>query len=312
MWLLSLSIFLSSFCFGQGKGWVSAQMDAKEATIGDQVRLFLLADFNPATGKLVWPIIPDSFGSLEVVEKGKIDTNISNGKTTLKQRILLSAFDSGTYKIPSLQFAVTPNSGDAYILTTDSLYLHVNTVAVDTTKEFKPIKGNIKVTTNWRDYIWYIAGGSLLLVLAIIATIIYMKRKPAKPVAKPAPSIPLQDRMLTLLNELEQKQLWQKGNVKEYYIELTDIVRGYIEERFRTPALELTTDELLSKIAFNKELLPFRELLSNILTTADYAKFAKHQPMPQEHFDAMENAKKFIDTTRPKPVITEQTTEQKI
>ena len=69
--------------------------------------------------------------------------------------------------------------------------------------------------------------------------------------------------------------------------------------RFQTQALELTTDELLEKAQMLKELQPYHDLLSIILHTADLAKFAKAQPLPQEHTDAMGKAKHFVATSRP-------------
>ena len=311
LFLLTAAICVSLLAMAQGDVRVSARLDTRQITVGDQARLFLEGEFNPANGKLQWPVFIDTFNHLEIVEKGKIDTTRDGGKIIYKQRLLITGFDSGVFKIPPFQFAVLPNGGKPYVANTDSFMLVVNTVAVDTNKAFKPIKNIIFVKPSWLDYIWYIIAGLVLIALAVAATIYYLKNKKATP-KPPPPAIPLQDRTLRMLEELETKQLWQKNQVKEYYVALTDIVRGYIEERFQTPALELTTDELLYKVQLHRELQPYHSLLSMILSTADLAKFAKGQPLPQEHFDAMDNAKKFVDSSRPKPVLTENTTEQKI
>ena len=104
---------------------------------------------------------------------------------------------------------------------------------------------------------------------------------------------------MRLLRELELRQLWQKKQVKEYYVELTDVVRNYIEARFQTSAMELTTDEMLAKSLDIKEMQPYHDLLMAILQTADLAKFAKFQPLPEVHVDTMEKARQFIDSSRP-------------
>ena len=104
---------------------------------------------------------------------------------------------------------------------------------------------------------------------------------------------------MKMLATLDAEQLWQKGNAKEYYVRLTDIVRGYIEARFNTPALELTTDELIDKARQTKDLIPVAQPLETILQTADLAKFAKAQPTPQEHIDAMQLSKDIIVSTTP-------------
>ena len=309
--LLTVLIFVGLNSFAQGDTRAVARMDAKQITIGDQARLFIEVQHNPSNGKLQWPVYTDTFNHLEITEKGKIDTITQGSTVTYRQRLLITGFDSGVFKIPSFQFSVIPASGTPYLVQTDSFLLSVQTVAVDTTKDFKPIKNILIVKAGWMDYIGYIIGGIILIGLIIFVIIYFISnKKPAIPAPK-APPVPLQDRVLKLLDELEAKQLWQGDKVKEYYVELTDIVRNYIEDRFHTPALELTTDELLNKVKMHKEMQQYYTILSVILTTADLAKFAKSQPLPQEHFDAMENARKFVATSRPKPELTQTTTEQK-
>jgi hypothetical protein len=278
---------------------VSARMDAAKIVVGDQARLFIDVAHNPASGTLEWAAIPDTFNSLEVVERGKIDTVKQGATITYRQRLLITGFDSGMFKVPSFMFAVIPPTGEAYGIASDSFQLLVETVPVDTTKAFKPIKDVMDVKGSWRDYIWLIIGAAVFIALLVFIVAYFVKNKK---VAIPKPAGPvetLQERTLRLLAELDTKQLWQKKQVKEYYVQLTDIVRNYIEERFHTPALELTTDELLYKVQHHRELQPYHGLLSGILYTADLAKFAKAEPLPQEHMAAMDNAKKLVESSKP-------------
>jgi hypothetical protein len=292
----------------QGEARVTARISAAQIAVGDQVKLFLEAQNNPSAGRLQWANIPDSVNGLEIIEKGKIDTVTSGSFVTYRQRLIITGFDSGMFQVPSLVFSVFKPDGSAPLeLRSDSFQLLVQTLAVDTTKAFKPIKGIIFVKTTWMDYLVYIIiGGLIVLVLAVIGVYLWKNKKPEPP-KPPKPAEPLYDRTMRLLDELDAKQLWQKNKVKDYYVELTDIVRGYIEERFGTKAMELTTDELLTKVRHTKDLMAYYERLSMILTTADLAKFAKAQPLPQEHVDAMEHAKTFVNQT--KPIIIQPTTE---
>lgn len=279
---------------------ISAKVDAKQITIGDQVRLFLEA--KPAKGeRLIWPVIPDTFNSLEVVEKGKIDTITKDNAVTYKQRLLITGWDSGVYKIPPFAFTSVPVKGEPYQVTTDSFRLAIRTVAVDTAKPFRPIAEIMEVKTTWRDYIWYILGGLLALGLIVFAILYFVKNKKAQaPVAAPKRQIETPvEKALRMLNELEQKQLWQNDHVKQYYTELTDILRNYIEERFNTPAMELTSDELLAVVRKHKQMMKHIEGLMMILRTADMAKFAKAQPLPHEHTEAFDHAMNFVKATKP-------------
>ena len=289
---------------------VGARIDAAQITVGDQARLFLEAKHNPKTSQLQWAVIPDTFNSLEVVEKGKIDT-IKNGDiVTYKQRLLITGFDSGMHVVPAFVFNIIPNGGQLTIQQTDSFPILVQTVAVDTNQAFKGIKDIIYVKSTWLDYLWYIIGAVILIILTTIVVLYFIKnKKTAVPVsAPPPPSETVTEKALRLLNELEKKKLWENNQPKEYHTELVDILRTYIEERFGVNVMEHTSDEILYKAATHKEMSQHRLLLSNVLYIADLAKFAKAQPKPEEHLAAMEYAKQFVAATMPVVIVSEPQT----
>src|ERR1700748_1316302 len=132
IFLLSALFFFALRATAQGDAKVSARIDATHIMVGDQVCLFLEVEQNPNTGKQQWATIPDSFNNLEVVEKGKIDTTRQGSIVVYRQRLLITGFDSGVFKIPAFTFSEIPNSGNAYTLQSDSFNIVVQTVAVDT------------------------------------------------------------------------------------------------------------------------------------------------------------------------------------
>jgi hypothetical protein len=107
------------------------------------------------------------------------------------------------------------------------------------------------------------------------------------------------EKATTLLQQLEIKELWQKGEIKDYYSELTDIARNYIEEEINIPAMESTTSELidgLRKAAKQKKLKLSNETVENlekVLKQADLVKFAKVKPLDYE----IEEDKKRISSS---------------
>lgn len=297
--LLILPILLFSV-YVHAQSEVSAKVDAKKIAIGDQVKLFIEAKPD-ADEQLVWATLPDTFNNLEVVEKGKIDTVNTNGIITYKQKLLVTGWDSGMFQIPSFEFTANPKQGTPYKIATDSFDILVQTIPVDTTKPFKPIVDIMEVEMTWEDYLWYIVGAIVAIGL-IIFLIYYFKKNKGnkKPVLKPkGPTETPNQEALRLLNELAEKQLWQNDKIKEYYVELTDILRNYIEARFKTSVMELTSDELLEVISRNSKMAVHREQLATVLRIADMAKFAKAKPLPQEHTDAFDKTKDFVLNTKP-------------
>jgi hypothetical protein len=286
---------------------VSASLSTSEILIGDQIPLTL--DFRnlPEQGSVVvWPNIPDSVKGWEVVDTGKVDTIRKAGTMTLQQQLIITSFDSGSHQIPAFEFRFVINNQSEQSLRTESLQLLVNTIPVDTTQPFKAIKDIVSVeqpgflnkSIDWiKSNKWLIFG--IIVALLLLAGLIYylLKRKQQNLEASQQES-PV-EKALRLLNELEASHYYEQGRIKEHYSLLGDIIREYLDERFQLTAMEQTTNELLAAIKRHSELRKIRPELKRLLRTADLAKFAKANPLPDEHRACLEAAYTIINTTKP-------------
>lgn len=298
-----LILLVQSFATGKimAQTTVTAKVDAKQISVGDPMQYFITANVDTTKSQLRWPVLQDTFNTLEITEKGKIDTSRNGASVTYKQRLLITGFDSGSFAIPSFAFLAINKNGTVDSVFTDSFRLLVNTVPVDTAKPFKGIKGVAGVETSWMDNLPMILAIVLGIGLVILLTVIVMRKRKRKPEnIQPEKIETFHERTLRLLAELDEKQLWQHDRPKEYYTELSEIIRHYIEMRFQTNAMELTTDELLKKAKKHREMAAFSKLLRPLLESADLAKFAKANPLPEEHIEALDLAIGFVKTTKPK------------
>jgi hypothetical protein len=305
IFVLLTPLFLFSKVGAQSK-IIDAKVDAQQIVLGDQLRYFLSATVDTTQVKLNWASFPDTFNSLEIVEKGKIDTQRNGALVTYKQRLLITGFDSGSFLIPRFQFLSLSKKGMIDSLFSDSFRLMVNTVAVDTSKEFKAIKNIVAIQSSWMDN-WPLILVVLLTIIITAFLVVYIlnkrKNKPKEQMAELVETY--HQRSLRLLHELDKRELWQQDKVKDYYTELSEIVRHYIEQRFKTNAMELTTDELLRKAKKHREMAMFRNSLKPLLEAADLAKFAKANPLPEEHIEAMQLALDFVKVSAPKEELTQ-------
>jgi hypothetical protein len=90
-----------------------------------------------------------------------------------------------------------------------------------------------------------------------------------------------------------------KGQVKEYYTRLSDIVRHYLENRFSYRAPEMTTEEFLSFVRGSSRLAgKHKELLADFLSKCDMVKFAKYGPTPIEILDSFKAAESLVEQTK--------------
>ena len=279
---------------------MQGKVDAKQISVGDRIHYFLEATIQKNKGTLQWPALPDTFNNLEIIEKSKIDTSFAGDLITYKQQLQLSGFDSGSFLIPSFRFQVQPIGQASYELKTDSFYINIKTLSVDTTKPYKNIKDIIAVDTTWRDYLSWILGILIGLLLGILLVWYLLKRKGKKlKDLFERKKETIYERALRALETLEKEKLWQYNQSKEHYSRLTTIIRTYVEERFGLPMLEQTTDEFIQNAKHHPALQPYFHSLVDLLQIADMAKFAKAQPLPEEHIKSLEIAKLFIVNSTP-------------
>lgn len=288
-------LFISSIGFAQSS-MVNSQVETSSIRIGEQFQYKISVK---ETENVILPKLILGKG-LEIIDSAKVDT-LNN---MLIQKYVLTGFDSGAFYIPQQQVFVR---NQAYL--TDSLLISVATVEIDTTKikkyPIKSIKREPYVFDDFKIYIFL-----LLAALAIIGFWIYYfvirKRKVAedKPTYKVLPPF---EEAIYKLNELDSKLLWQNNQVKEYYSELTEIVRNYIERELQVPALEKTTDEIIgmlrnfqnaNTIQTSKDTI---KKLKELLQEADLVKFAKSKPISIEIEEDRKDAEDIISNLKPKP-----------
>ncbi|MDI9341999.1 MAG: hypothetical protein QM534_15610 [Sediminibacterium sp.] len=287
---------------------VSAILDSSKIRIGEQVKLDLYVTYNANAVKnfqLQWPEIVDTIvGKVEVIETSPIDTMIpdKNQPAIIQQhqRFIISAYDSGYFAMPPFRFVL--NGDTAHPLLTEALLLEVHTVATDSSEaKVKDIKPLFEEPFNWKWYIHYVYYG--LAALAIIATIIvltvYFTRKSKTVVKEPEkPKVPAHITALASLEKVKTEKVWKEDKIKEYYSQISDTIRLYIEERFGVFALESTTDEIM--LAFRTQVVDpvSKEKLQQLLQLSDLVKFAKMSPIEAEHEFTLQNAFDFVNGTK--------------
>lgn len=283
---------------------VNAKLDTNKITIGDQFHLTIELS-KPKDANIFFPLLQDTIiTEIEIVEDNEVDTlSMDNNEYVLQKIYTLTSFDSGAYIIEAFAFIV--DSTDT-IYTPKKLFIVVNTVAIDTTKkEIADIKQPFDAPMNFREFIeeyWPYITITLVVILALVLLFIFRDKLRPKKTEKPKPVKPTEPGYIIALRELEllkEKKMWQNNNVKAYYIELTDILRTYLYNQFDIYSLEMTTSETIEEAEKLKIITDeFKSDLLQVLSLADFVKFAKAQPLPDEHDLSYKNAYSFVEETK--------------
>ena len=284
--LYILLILFSTTVFAQKL--VETKIDVTKNKIGAQFNLTLKTEVDTLS-QVTFPK-GKNFGKLEVIRDYVIDTIKKGSRYELIKKYGLTQFDSGKYYVPSLRVLI-----DKKMFLTDSILVEVANVQVDTLRQKMYDIKPIAEASSSKSWIW-----KLLLILLLIAGIgafvyWFVKIRQRKKIGAEVYKTPI-EKATNLLNILEKKELWQKGEIKDYYSELTDIARNYIEEAIEIPAMESTTSELiegLRKASLKKKMVLSQETIENlerVLKQADLVKFAKSKPLD---FEITEDRKKI-------------------
>ena len=249
-----------------------------------------------------WQQFDDTLSkSIDVIEVGEVKTKVLNNSDNviMTQNLKLTSFDTGYVYVPEIKISYSKSLKDSirHTLRTNEKELYVTTVAIDTTQAFRPIKSVMKQGITGKEVLpWAL----IVIVLAGIAYLIYY-RKTHKKIKeevveeKKKPTIPAIITARAKLAEMKDNELWNSANTKDYYTDLTDIAREYLEGQFEIDAVEMTTDEIMEAVnALNLNSVT-KTKLQETLTTADFVKFAKANPSTEQNKQSFGNIDSFVE-----------------
>ena len=235
---------------------------------------------------------------VEIAERPQADTiSLDNNRIQINRDLIIQSFDSGMWIIKPIPYVV--NGDTAYSNQLSIKVLPVDVSQMKDIHDIKPVEAVPFSLFDWLpDYWWLWLLALLLIGAGIWAYHKYYKKgiNPLKPSKKRLP--PYEEAMINLQN-LKAAQLWQRGQEKEYFTGLTDILRVYIDRRFGINAVEMTSSQIIDTLKKNEETKAVNEQLEMILEVADIVKFANARPLADDNEVAYQRAVNFVEATRP-------------
>lgn len=281
-----------------GPGFISAQnpvpspavqvaADTLQIRIGEPITLTLSARKDSSVR---FPSARDSIGKVQVIDFTPVDTLPAR----YRQKWVVTAYDSGKYKIDPLPFVV---GGDTVY--TQPIGFEVYGVAVDTTvQQMYDVKPIYRAPYTFREFSPWLVGG-IVLLLAVVGLVLFIRNRKRKDGGQtPATVWPPHIEALNRLKALDDKPYLKQGKYKAYYSELTEVLRRYFERRYGFSALESTSDEILAQLKtngdFSKDL--YRSL-ARFLKESDLVKFAKLVPQQANGAQYRKEVERMVNET---------------
>jgi hypothetical protein len=248
-----------------------------------------------------WPALADTLGSFEVLETSEGSPVVVDGKQTSTRHYALTTFELGELEIPTIAVAVADSGeSDPQILSTEPVGVIVESVGIDEGGDIRNVKSPLEIARNWLLLLPWVV---LVVGLSALGYWLYRRyrsreKQPSDRLERAEPARPPHEVAYEALNRLEAKRLLERGETKQYFIEVSEIIRTYLEGRYPIDALEMTTFEVLramKKVGLEPEVF---DLFPPFFSRSDLVKFAKHRPGPEISKEMIPMARLLIDETR--------------
>jgi hypothetical protein len=278
---------------------LSVDLSPDSLTVGDPVLARLLVRTPPAT-QVRFAAEQKLGNEVQILDFKEHPSRVAedSGETLWEAQYTLAIYATGEKMLPPLVVQVQRDSLAA-VVASDSIFVYVASVLDDSLAagNILDIKGQRDLRVPWPLWVWILIAAA---VIALLVAVWWWRRRNRRPVVVHVePLRPAHEIALAALRKLETKRLPLDGHIKEHYIQLSEILRSYLEAApvFGIPALEETTDEIVRSLQDRgtvKERVTHVQLLCE---EADLVKFAKHQPPIDECMEGIERVAAFVRQT---------------
>lgn len=290
----ALSLAAAAFAAEAAPVRVTAAIDSTVVEMGSRATITVTVADPARSGAIVGLPEPNTtLGDLDI-----IDVTADTLPAGYEYRLTIQAFTPGVMTMAPFRYAVGADTAESDILT-----LKVNPVGLDSLTTINPMDSITAAPSRWYDWIpvWtlWVLLGLAVAAIGICLWLIYRKHGTLIPrAAKPVD--PYREAM-DALEGLRRRKLAESGHEKEYYTSLVDILRRYLDRRFGINAMEMSSTQILTSLHDNPETRGDQPRIRQILELADFVKFAKVRPIPEDNIKTYNGVVQFVESTRPAP-----------
>ncbi len=284
-------LFFSSLCSASD---ITSSLSKASLSAGEIIT-YNVTIIAPSGANVIPPVIDKSIGAITVREWNSSTKKLSKGDSvTVSYRITTYIPENCT--IPELSFLVVHGS-QTDTLKSQSHILSFQSVIDKDTVDIKDLKPQLEAGTKPMWLMWILIVATALIIIIFVFFRFFNKKKTAG--EKVIPLLPPYEEAINAINELERQKYLQRGLIREYVFNLSEILKRYIERRFETNASEFTTEEVVAWLGVSGLDTTLKQSVEWFFRTSDPVKFARVIP-PQETIDKfMGETMNFLNATRP-------------
>ncbi len=297
---LAIAILLASTRFAAAAGVeLSATLSTNTIRVGDRVTLTLIATHDAAERIILPPLNREPY--IMVWNSATQEREVDENRRQTQWDLVFSSFIPGEHRVGEQPLLRLKVGEDDQPLAFPELVLRVQSVLTNPPPALADLK---PPATLPRTHPWLRTAAILLGVtlLALIAALILRRYLRQPRTAPPAVRLPPHEVAFSALQALEQRGYLERNEPGPFYVELSAIIRIYLEDRFDLHAPEQTTEEFIRASSKSDALsLDHQTLTRAFLEQSDLVKFARFTPGTDDMRAALDSARRLVHETVPSP-----------
>lgn len=252
---------------------VSISVSNNLAFIGDRILLKIIVKTTSDVDKITLKAGEKDF---EILDQAPTQKRRQEDYTVFEKSIEVAFFKTGEFNVGPFEIDLKKNEAVIETRETNSVPVTVKTVLKEEDKDIKALEELIDIKGDPFYILKYVIFG-VVIIIAVLLIIWWFKKRRRVPVKVETVLSPLQE-FETRIKELYGKNLFEKGKVKLFFIELTGILKHFLHRTYGFSAEDFTTYETLYELKRNEKEVPIINNMEFLFNTADLVKFAKFEP----------------------------------
>jgi hypothetical protein len=279
---------------------VASRVDKSRIKIGDLIRYTVTVTHGKGVDART-PGTGANLGGFEIRNYAVSEPEEKKGVVVSKFEYTISTFFPGEFVIPPLPVAYkVPGDTAVHVMATPSIKIVVESMKPSEAGDIKDIKPPVEIPRNWWLLLMKAGIGLLIAGAAAGGFLLYRRWKSGKGIlpVREEPPKPPHEIALEALDRLKASDLLEKGEIKAFYIELSEIIRRYTGGRYFVVAMEMTTTEVLEGLSSVHLFKEDFELFEAFFHRCDLVKFAKTIPSQVETSETVQVAYDIVHRTK--------------
>ncbi len=301
-WWLAATFLWVFAVEGQEPGaQLKISVDATTITVGDVLTVKLEVK-HPESQKLAFPAFGPALGEWSVLGSSRLPVKtLQGGIAEEVLELQLSIYKTGDVVVPAFELELVKTNGEKGKLASEPVQIKVQSVLTGNADTLKDVKPQAEIAADYKPLFFFLAalGSAAYLLYRLVQ---YLKRRKETQPPLPQDLRSPEEIARQAIEQLIAKKLVERGLLKQFYLELSEIMKRFLGAKLGILSLERTTEEFTRDLRSTSVPAVQYRMIREFLEECDLVKFAKYRPANEEVQQILARSREMVESVSAPPV----------